>query len=177
MDINKKNIKTAKAGQTVIIGRIKGKIRPNDKIYKTVSEKLIKEVQRISHKENRKRKIFCTLILNENEEMKMTLCDRNDKIAVETFGKNISEFEESKSISKIEMEERIKEQIRKTGDTFFEIDDIKIEKNNNKFIPIKEINELRRIALNELEEKLILNIKREINENKETNLNKYETNL
>ena len=37
--IENNNIKTSKTGQVITIGRIKGNLKPGDKIYKTVSLK------------------------------------------------------------------------------------------------------------------------------------------
>ena len=51
------NIKSASIGQVVTIGRIKGKIKTKDKIYKTVSDKLNKDIIQFSSKENIKRPI------------------------------------------------------------------------------------------------------------------------
>ena len=49
--------------------------------------------------------------------------------------------------------ERVKEQLEKLGNTVFYSIDTKIEMDDNVFIPIKEINELRREALDNLKEK------------------------
>jgi len=164
---NKQNIKIAEVNKIITIGRIKGKIKIGDKIYKTVSNSLIKEVQRINSKENIKRKVNCNLKINKNEKMRIELHDVVSNTTVELKGKEISIFgtEESRdsSVPKIEkdkIEVRIKEQIRKTGNTVFEINNIEIEKDNNIFIPIKEINELRRNALDLLENKIKECIKR-----------------
>ena len=64
--INNSNIKTVNKGQTITIGRINGKINPGDKIYKTVSILLNKEMEQISSKENIKRGIDCKIIIKEN---------------------------------------------------------------------------------------------------------------
>jgi len=50
-------------------------------------------------------------------------------------------------------ENRYGEQLRKTGGTPFSIDDLNIDIEEQTFLPVREINEMRRIALEELTEK------------------------
>lgn len=45
---------------------------------------------------------------------------------------------------------KLEEQVSKTGDTYFVVHDVKIETDENGFLPIKAINELRRRALDRL---------------------------
>ena len=49
-------------------------------------------------------------------------------------------------------EARIKEQLSKTGGTVFKASNITVNTDNSSFIPIKELNELRRVILDELKE-------------------------
>lgn len=77
------NIKLAKRGQVVTCGRINGKISPGDKIYKTVSILLNKEIEQISNKENIKRKIDCKIIIKADEPIKLYIKDRQTRIEVE----------------------------------------------------------------------------------------------
>lgn len=51
-------------------------------------------------------------------------------------------------------EEDIRKQVMKTGDSFFEINDITIETDGESFVPVSAINDLRRRALDSLLEKL-----------------------
>ena len=57
-------------------------------------------------------------------------------------------------------EERIAKQIGKTGNTPFYFDDLKVEMAGNPFVPIQELNELRRQAFMELEEKILAPFRR-----------------
>ncbi len=56
--------------------------------------------------------------------------------------------------------DRIKEQLSKLGDTVFKIKDIKIDIDNDAFIPVSEINLARRSIIEMLERKIILSKKR-----------------
>lgn len=48
------------------------------------------------------------------------------------------------------LESKIREQVSKTGDTYFKVNSVEVETDNEGFVPIKAINELRRSALEKL---------------------------
>lgn len=153
---NNNNIKTAEPGEIVTIGRIKGKINAGDLVYKTVSLKLENKVNQISSKENVKRKVFCKVDAEIGKPIKLGMLDMQTKKSFHVTG-NIIEAAQKKGTDK----QRIEEQIRKTGGTIFEVDRMLINMEENTFISIKEINELRRKAIEGLEEKIRGQISRE----------------
>ena len=51
--------------------------------------------------------------------------------------------------------QKLVEQLSKLGDTYFEIKNIKVNNSGNGFLPIKQINELRRKCINELTDRII----------------------
>lgn len=153
---NNINIKTAKIGETVTIGRIKGKIKIGDIAYKTVSVALENKIKQISAKENKKRKVFCKVDIETGQKVKLGILDLQTKIVSHATG-NIVE----RGIKQVAEEERIKEQIKKMGGTIFELDNMVINLSKDAYISIKEINELRRQALQELEQMLLKKIHRE----------------
>ena len=55
---------------------------------------------------------------------------------------------------------RIDKQMRKTGNTEFEFDSLDIEVSGNIFMPMQNLNELRRTALEQLEEKILFAYRR-----------------
>jgi len=143
---NNNNIKTASNGEVVTIGRIKGKINVGDLVYKTVSLKIENVIKQINSKENKKRNAFANLDAEIGKPIKFGILDMETKKSFHVIG-NIVEQAQKRGTD----EQRLKEQIRKTGGTIFEIGNIKINVNPNAYIPIKEINELRRNALEGLE--------------------------
>ena len=146
---NNNNIKTAQVGEIVTLGRIKGKINVGDLVYKTVSQKLESQINQISSKENAKRKIFVKVDIEVGKPIKFGILDMKTRKTFHVKG-NIVEVAQKVGTD----EERIKEQIRKTGGTIFEVDSMLINLEQNAFVPIKEINELRRKAIEGLEETL-----------------------
>ena len=153
---NNNNIKTAQVGDIVTIGRIKGKINVGDLVYKTVSQKLENEINQISSKENIKREVFAKVDAEIGKPLKLGMLDMQTKKSFHVTG-NIVEKAQKTGTDK----QRIEEQIKKTGGTIFEVNRMMLNIEGNTFISIKEINELRRKALEGLEENLKETITRE----------------
>lgn len=153
---DKQNIKFANNGQVVTIGRIKGKIKNGDKVYRTVLEKLNKDIIQFSSKENIKRPLEARIYLKENKHLKLELKDFWTGLEVAMSEKIIVAKADKNGISK----ERIKEQLSKTGNTSFEMKDIQVVADENIIVPISGLNDIRRNALQELENKIIDTVKR-----------------
>lgn len=151
------NIKTAKVNQIVTIGRIKGKIKPKDKVYKTVSIKLNQEMDQKIGKENIKRKVNCNIELKQDEVIKLELQDIDTNISVRVTGDSIVQKADSTGITS----KRVEEQLLKTGNTVFKIENINIKMDDNIIVPISSLNEIRRRGLEELEQRLLESFKRE----------------
>jgi len=152
---NNQNIKNAAKGEFVTIGRLKGPIKSGDTIYKTVSIKMKNEILQKNTKENVKRNIEVTVNAIEKEPLEIIFKDVKTNIKIIKKGEIIKKAEKLGTDK-----ERICEQLQKTGNTIFNIEKIETNINEKIFIPIKEINELRRIALEELEKEIIKTFKR-----------------
>lgn len=163
---NNNNIKSAQIGEIVTLGRLKGKINVGDLVYKTVSLKLENQINQISSKENIKREVFCKVDAEIGKPIKLGMLDMQTKKSFHVTG-NIVEAAQRTGTNK----QRIEEQIRKTGGTIFEVNRMLINMEENSFISIKEINELRRTALEGLEERLRALIGREPREVKVESFN------
>ena len=151
------NIKIAKANEIVTIGRIKGKIKPKDKVYKTVSIKLNQEMDQKIGKENIKRKVNCNIELKQDEVIKLGLQDIDTNISVKLEGESVVKKADNAGITS----KRIEEQLSKTGNTIFKIENINIKMDESIIVPISSLNEIRRRGLEELEHKLLESFKRE----------------
>lgn len=119
------------------------KLDTKDSIYKTLDKKLIESLKKYNL---RKINIKISLVAKINKKIKVIIEDGNNKIEVEG---NIVEEAKTSPISI----ERVKEQLLKLGNTPFISNNINIDIDNNIFISIKEINELRRKAIELLIEK------------------------
>jgi len=170
------NIKSANIGQVVKLGRIKGKILNGDKVYKTVSDKLNKEIIQKSSKENIKRPVIAKIYLKENEKIKLELEDLWSNIKVKVLEDTIVNKADNNGITK----QRIEEQLSKTGNTPFEIKEIQVILDSNVIVPISSLNSIRRTAIEELQNKILDSFKRskQINlEKKDEVNNNYNSNV
>ena len=112
----------------------------NDIVCKTQDFKLMNELKKYNLKKlNITIKAKCLL----EQPLEITIFDGTNKVVVQ--GENVQ-----KSIKAPVHSDRIKEQLLKLGETPFACNQISIEKDEDIFISIKEINELRRQAVNKL---------------------------
>ena len=151
------NIKNTKCGQVVTVGRIYGNISKGQKVYKTVDINLNKEFENKSTKENIKRKINCKIKIKENQNLELEIEDILDNIKVKNKRNIVPVKAEKQGLTK----ERIIEQLSKTGNTVFEVNNIETIMDDNIIVPISSINELRRNTLEILESKIVESFARE----------------
>ena len=173
--INNKNVPLAKKGDIVKIGRIKGHISVNDKIFKIRSKELCNSANEYVNNENIKTKINCKIIVHKNEPVSMQIY--TDYIKSNNIYDNInftltSDLIPVDSINSPITIERIVEQINKLGGTPFEFGKIDVDLDKNLYIPsISKLNQLRRDCISKLEEILLEKIHRKSNINfKNTNI-------
>ena len=111
-------------------------------VLKTIDSKLNQELNKVSEKK-------IPVIINFTAQKgKQSLLTIRDNINVVNIEGNTVEEAKSSPIT----EDRIKEQLQKLGNTPFKADSIEINIDDNIFINIKELNEIRRKAI----EKLVL---------------------
>lgn len=164
--IDNKNVPTAKKGDIVKIGRIKGHISINDKIFKISSKELCNLTDEYLKEEIIKTKINCKITVYKNEPVSMNIYTDND---VSELYKNIdftitSDLVPVDSINSPITSERISDQINKLGGTPFEFDKIEIDLDDNLYVPsISKLNQLRRNCVAKLEEILLDRIHRNAN--------------
>lgn len=125
---------------SILLGNIHGNIKTGDKVYRTSSKLLNgKALESFSRGFKRHEKIDVLVKLTINNPVEIMINDFKF-ISTETI-----QIAQSAPIQK----EKIEEQFRKTGNTPFEIANLSIEMDENIFIPISKLNEIRRNALEE----------------------------
>lgn len=166
--IDNKNISETKIGQTVTIGRMKGKINLGDKIYKMSSKSLNKLAVESFKSEKRKVPLNCKVKIRHNQPISMEVSFNNclkDSFLKRIYGDlhitysndTLTEIAKNRPLTK----ERVLEQLNKTGDSVYEFKNIDIELDDNIFLPkISSINDLRRNILEEVYEFAISKIQR-----------------
>lgn len=181
MDSN--NIANASIGEKVVIGRMKGNIHVGDKIYKLSSKTQLEEAKNSYNSENRKLPLYCKMIIKKDAPIRMEIhMDYSEKHKMENVSKSKYVFPPERLNSKLYKDiaikvqsnlisekaltnpittDRIVSQIMKTNNTPFTFVTIDVDLDDDVFIPsIKELNELRRIALTKLENIIIARKKR-----------------
>ncbi len=154
--INNKNFETISKGNFVKIGRMKGKLSIGSKIYRIESQKLNKFVSP-TFKENKNFKkipLIGKIVVKENSPISLKIWSN------EGYYKNlkcevISNDIPTKALNKPITKEIILEQMSKTGNTEFEFSNFDIILDNNLFIQKSTLNNLRRLALEKLENLVI----------------------
>ena len=160
--VSNKNIKGTKVGQTVTIGRMKGNIKLGDKIFKMSSKSQNSIANDSLRFENRKVALNCEVTVKENQPLEINITSANDL----DIYKNLN-ITSTLDVLPVEAKNRpiskddIIAQINKTNSTPFNFANIKVNLDDNLFLPkISSLNELRRTALENVENFAISNIQR-----------------
>ena len=156
---NGKNIKKASKGKIVTIGRMKGNICINDNLYKMGSKSLLELAKKSYSKENIKVNIICNLKIQTNKSITAHVAVPNFSISEDYIFNVIPQKANKQSITT----EIIEKQFFKTNDTPFNFEKLNIELENNVFLPVSNINKIRREILEQIEVKITNNFKRTLN--------------
>ncbi len=141
--IDKKLVKEANSGDTISF-KVNKLIPKNSKVLLTKDSKLINKIDEVIKTNPRKVGITSLIKLNKNRPMEMVVTDYVNSIKV--VGDII---EESKSHPTTHDE--VLEKMMKLSDTVYTFDNIRIDIDDNVFIPFKKLNELRHKLFDELD--------------------------
>ena len=154
------NIKSAEVGTRITIGRMKGKIRTGDKIYKVVSKKLV-DFSRASYEncENKKIPLNCNITIKKNIPIKMELFTTNEAHTPDLYHnikiEVISDVRPIDALKTPTSVERVIKQISKTNNTPYTFENITVYLDDGLYVPsISSLNELRRNAIEKLEQEI-----------------------
>lgn len=140
---NRKNVESAVKNDIVTIYTDR-ETKVGSKVVKTTDYLVNKEIEELLNSTTRKVEISGSIVIKENKKMVLSVSDGINKVTEE------SDITIDKAINNPTDENEIIKQLNKTGTTIFEFNNIDVELDNNVFVPIKAINELRRKALDEL---------------------------
>ncbi len=110
-------------------------------LYRIRNEKLLRELQDFWKLGKIQEKIYGFLRLISNEPATMTVC--RGEVSVEVVSELVAVKAEKSPLD----EARIRKQLEKTGNTEFVFEKLEIEIEEGIFLPMQQINELRRRAL------------------------------
>lgn len=158
---DKKRIKEAKKDDIITL-HSNFKVINNDIVLKTLDYNLNKSIDNLIDKKTRKVIIKGKVIARLNQPLMLYI---NDKIMAEG---NIV----TKAINRPLTKENIFEKINKLGNTIYKFSDLQIEMDDNIFIPVKELNDLKNNAIKKLNDERLYK-KEYIKENYDIKLDNY----
>ena len=168
-----KNIKTGSSGEIVTFGRMKGNIKPGNTIYKISDKNLSSTVKNSLNSENIKVRLDCNLKIKTGQKISVFVKCLNFDIEDNFDFEHIPDIAKNTPITI----EKISNQFNKTLNTCFEFNKIDIDLDDNLFIPTSIINEIRRQAINRIEEKILDSFKRKIDLKLENNFTNEDSSI
>ena len=153
--------KSCKQGEVITILAPKGmRLSAGEVLYRVQSPELLNTLETTYSEGKVIEKLYGYISLEVGKAAKLVVC--KDEYSVEVESEQQVEAASSRPLD----EERIKKQLQKTGNTEFEFDVLDVELHGKVFLPMQQLNEMRRKALEELEKKIQDSFHRKIAEKK-----------
>lgn len=141
--------KSCKQGEVITILAPKGMRLPaGEVLYRVQSPELLNTLEIMYSEGKVIEKLYGYISMEAGKVAKLVVC--KDEYSVEVESEQQVEAASSRPLD----EERIKKQLRKTGNTEFAFDMLDVELHGEVFLPMQQLNEMRRKALEELEKKI-----------------------
>ena len=121
--------------------------------YKTQNEEFTTEINNQYCNKILKKSVHAEIILKAGEPM--TLRISGDTHSVTVSGESVS-----RAIKRPLERENVMKQLNKTGDSYFQFDDILVRMDEEVFVPVARLNELRREGLKQYEDAILMDYKR-----------------
>ena len=160
------NHKKVSANTEVTIGRMKGNIKVGDKVYR-ISSKTLSDFTKASYDncENKKIPLNCTVTIKKNTPISMEISTNKNTCYNELYSsiyvKEISNMIPIDALKTPISVERVVKQISKTTNTPFSFENITVLLDDGLYVPsISTLNELRRTALEKVEQEILSRAKR-----------------
>ena len=148
-----------KPGSNIVLNMAKGVILKKDTVLNRIrNEKLISYIDETYVDADIKTYADAYMTLEPYKPIELTLV--KDDISVTVYSDELVQEALNKPLDK----ERILRQLNKTGNTRFKFDTAKVYVSGNVFVPMAQVNDLRRRAIEELEKAVTSSYRREIDE-------------
>ncbi len=156
--LKNKQVNKGERGQRVSVPLLNN-VRIGDEVFKTSDASLLEKARKSYSKLfKRKQNIYGRISLKLGQPASLDVWDEHNNF-VSIIGEKLIEKANNKPLS----QSRVMEQLNKLGGTPFNLKEVKIDMDSDIIVPIKELNQIRRDAVEQLTSK-ILEINREINE-------------
>lgn len=151
MFINNKSVLEAKKGDVITLKYDKY-VEKNSKVLLTSSKKQLDSISEAIKNQERFIYIDLNFTAKENENLKLTITDGLNTVT------EVLDKTPMRAINKETSHDVIKKQLSKLGNTVYKARSITLNLDDNLFINIKDINEIRRRAISKLNEKRLYKI-------------------
>lgn len=151
MFINNKSVLEAKKGDVITLKYDKY-VEKNSKVLLTSSKKQLDSICDAIKNQERFVYIDLSFTAKENENLKLTITDGLNTVT------EVLDKTPMRAINKETSHDVIKKQLSKLGQTVYKVRSITLNLDDNLFINIKDINEIRRRAISKLNEKRLYKI-------------------
>lgn len=151
MFINNKSVLEAKKGDIITLKYDKY-VEKNSKVLLTSSKKQLDSISEAIKKQERFVYVDLSFTAKENENLKLTITDGLNTVT------EVLDKTPMRAINKETSFNVIKKQLSKLGNTVYKARSITLNLDDNLFINIKDINEIRRRAISKLNEKRLYKI-------------------
>lgn len=139
---NNTHVKIAQPGDSLLVGNFKTDATEGSPVYKTYDKETMAFLSANIEKNTARVPVVGRFHLLVGEKPLFTVMDENGS-EVSAEGKEITQEAASKPVT----QERVEEQLKKTGDTPYYFREIHVNTDNKSYIPVSVINEMRRQAL------------------------------
>ena len=151
MFINNKSVLEAKKGDVITLKYDKY-VEKNSKVLLTSSKKQLDSISEAIKNQERFIYVDLSFTAKENENLKLTITDGLNTVT------EVLDKTPMRAINKETSYDVIKKQLSKLGNTVYTARNITLNLDDNLFINIKDINEIRRRAISKLNEKRLYKI-------------------
>lgn len=151
MFINNKSVLEAKKGDVITLKYDKY-VEKNSKVLLTSSKKQLDSISEAIKNQERFVYVDLSFTAKENENLKLTITDGLNTVT------EVLDKTPMRAINKETSLDVIKKQLSKLGNTVYKARSITLNLDDNLFINIKDINEIRRRAISKLNEKRLYKI-------------------
>ena len=145
---NNQKVRSARKNEVITI-IAQDEVENGSEVLKTTDYEQLKEIDRLIGEFNRTIPVDFKVIAHENEPLEIEVSDGTNTVSLK------SEYVVDKAINRATIKEDIIKQISKTGNTIYSVNKLEVINDDNIFIPIKSLNDLRRDSLDILEKKRI----------------------
>ena len=129
-------------------------VRPGMQVYRTRNQNLLDELESAYLKKDLQLHVEGDFRMQVGEEICFTVRAKNG--CEVTVSGGIAEAAQNQPMT----EERLREKLNKTGETPFAFSELIIQTDDHSFCPVGKLNELRRLALEQLEEAILKQYRR-----------------